>query len=61
MACDRYRDGPYTPDRWLSVNKGYADGLMNGFSACDNQSWASVKSGFAGEFVKHVDAEYAKK
>ena len=61
MAYDRYRDGLYAPDRWLSVNKGYANGLINGFSACDEVCWSRVKLGFAGDFVEHVDAEYTKK
>ena len=61
MAYYRYKDGLYTPDRWLAVNEGYSDGLMNGLSACDKDCWARYRLGFGDEFARHVDAEYAKK
>ncbi len=61
MAYYRHKDGLYTPERWIVVNEGYADGLMNGFSACDADCWALWRTGFADDFTEHVDSEYEKK
>ena len=58
MAFYRHLDGLFSPERWRAVDEGYASGLIDGFSSCDNACWENFKVGFGDEFVRHVDAEY---
>jgi len=61
MSFYRHLDGLFSPERWDAANEGYASGLIDGFSACDNDCWQNYKIGFGAEFVRHVDAEYDRR
>ncbi len=61
MAFYRHLDGAFTPERWDLVNKGYAGGLIDGFSACNKECWERYKTDFGAEFVRNVDAEYERR
>ena len=62
LAYYRYSEGLFPPERWDAFNSATSQSFMGGQPfACNEDCWANKKSNFGTEFVKHVDAEYAKK
>ena len=61
LSYYRHAQGLFSRQSWNSLNKANSQTLIkSGSFACTEECWADKKSTFGDEFVKHVDAEYAK-
>ena len=58
LAHRRYKQGLYSPEQWHAWDGYYEVGFT---TVLPEKWWEEVKDWYADDFVKHVDAVYARK